>query len=119
MPSSLYNYFLVDDQLFYNYNIITMSIKFTWDENKNKSNIIKHNVNFDEAKSVFYDDNARTIHDPDSSNIEDRFLILGFSKYLNLLVVVHCFRDRDNEIRIISARKATKSERKQYQGYLS
>ena len=89
---------------------------FIWDEDKNKKNISSHKISFDEAKTVFYDPNAKVIHDPDHSKDEDRFVILGLGKFLNLLVVCHCYRENDKIIRIISARKATAKERKQYGG---
>ena len=91
-------------------------IDFIWDEDKNKKNIIDHQISFDEAKTVFFDPNAKVIYDPDHSNEEDRFIILGLSKNLNILVVCHCFKENDKIIRIISARKATPKERKQYGG---
>ena len=87
-----------------------------WDENKNKSNIKEHKVSFEEAETVFYDPNAKVIHDPDHSIDEDRFIILGISKLLKLLVVCHCYREDDEIIRIISARKATRNESKNYGG---
>ena len=65
-------------------------MQFIWDENKNKANVKKHKISFDEAKSVFFDENAKTIHDPDHSDAEDRFIILGLSNLLKLLVVCHC-----------------------------
>jgi len=80
-------------------------------------NTQKHGISFDEAKSVFYDDNARIMHDPDHSADEERFLILGLSEKLNILVVCHCYREDNEVIRIISARKATKNEKKQYQEF--
>lgn len=91
-----------------------MSIKFSWDKNKAESNRSKHGVTFDEAKTVFYDDNALLIDDPDHSEDEERFIILGMSKELRILVVCHCYRDSSKNIRIISARKATKTEQKEY-----
>ncbi len=87
---------------------------FTWDPAKAALNEKKHGVSFDEAQAVFYDDNARLEHDPDHSDDEDRFLLLGLSVKLRVLVVCHCYRVNDSEIRLISARKATKRERKQY-----
>jgi len=93
-------------------------IHFEWDAKKNKINIQKHNVSFEEAKTVFYDDNARVISDPEHSQEEDRFIILGISASLRLLVVCHCYREPDETIRIISARKATKTESKYYGGNL-
>jgi uncharacterized DUF497 family protein len=92
-------------------------LKFTWDENKALTNEQKHGVSFEEAKMVFYDDYARLISDPDSSQKEDRFLILGFSNQLRLLLVCHCYREKGKQLRIISARKANKSEQKQYEGF--
>jgi uncharacterized DUF497 family protein len=89
-------------------------MQFAWDENKNKANIKKHKVSFEEAQSVFFDKNAKIIHDPDHSDIEDRFIILGLNKLLNLLVVCHCYKENDNIVRIISARKATKKESLKY-----
>ena len=84
------------------------------DEIKNQKNIIKHNVSFVEAETVFYDPNAKIIDDPDHSDEENRFIILGLSRMLHLLVVCHCYRGNDEIIRIISARKATKKESKYY-----
>lgn len=89
-------------------------IRFQWDENKNKSNQRKHQISFDEAASVFYDVEAIVIDDPEHSEGEERYIILGLSKKANLLVVCHCCRCSETEIRIISARKATASEEKQY-----
>jgi len=91
-------------------------MKFVWDEKKNKDNIRDHKVSFEEAETVFYDPNGKIIHDPDHSNEEDRFIIMGISKLLKLLVVCHCYRENDEIIRIISARKATKNEKKGYGG---
>jgi hypothetical protein len=90
------------------------TIKFEWDENKNKLNQKKHKISFDEAKTVFYDESALVIDDPDHSENEDRFIILGISSKANLLVVCHCYRESDTVIRIISARKATDAESRQY-----
>lgn len=94
-------------------------IQFNWNENKAKSNIQKHGVSFTEATSVSDDDAARLISDPDHSEKEDRFVLLGISCSLKVLVVVHCYKDEENMIRIISARKATRSEEKQYKEFLS
>ena len=90
-------------------------IKFEWDENKNSINQVKHGISFEEAQTVFYDDDALLEADPDHSYEEDRFILLGFSTEANMLVVVHCYRADNSVIRIISARRATKSERKQYE----
>jgi uncharacterized DUF497 family protein len=91
-------------------------MEIVWDPNKEKINISKHKVSFEEAKTVFYDPNAKIIHDPDHSIKEDRFIILGLSKQLNLLVVCHCYKESEDIIRIITARKATYQEKKQYGG---
>ena len=91
-------------------------IDFIWDKDKNKKNIVSHDISFEEAKTVFFDPNAKVIFDMDHSENEDRFVILGLSKLLNILVVSHCYRENDEIIRIISARKATSKERKQYGG---
>ena len=92
-------------------------INFEWDENKNSINKNKHKVSFEEAKTVFYDENALVIDDPDHSISEERFIILGMSSQAKLLVVCHCYRESETVIRIISARKATKTESKQYDNY--
>ena len=88
---------------------------FTWDINKNKENIKKHKISFEEAKEVFYDDNAILFDDPDHLDYEERFLIIGRINNLNIYVVSHCYRENDGIIRIISARKATKKERETYE----
>ena len=90
-------------------------MEIIWDEKKNKENIRKHNISFEEAKTVFYDPKGKLIHDPDHSDEEDRFIILGLSKSLNLLVVCHCCRENDEVIRIITARRATKNEKTSYE----
>ncbi len=89
-------------------------ITFEWDEKKNEINKKKHKISFEEAKTVFYDEEALLIEDPEHSSEEERFIILGLSKKANLLVVCHCYRASETVIRIISARKATKTEEKQY-----
>jgi len=91
-------------------------MQIIWDEKKNQDNIRDHKVSFQEAETVFYDPNAKIIHDPDHSVKEDRFIILGISKLLKLLVVCHCYREDDEIIRIITARKATKKETRSYGG---
>jgi uncharacterized DUF497 family protein len=92
------------------------AITFEWDENKNRKNQKKHKVSFEEAESVFYDDNARLIVDPEHSREEDRFILLGLSNKLRMLVVIHIYREKDEVIRIISARKATMNETSLYEG---
>lgn len=89
-------------------------INFTWDNRKNEANKKKHGVSFDEAKTVFYDENAIRYFDPDHSDDEDRFLMVGVSQNLRILIVCHCFREEDSIIRIITARKATKGEENVY-----
>jgi len=89
-------------------------LKFTWDELKEAANRQKHGVSFDEARTVFFDEHARLIADPDSSEDEDRFILLGYSERPRLLVVCHCYRENDSIIRIISARKATRPEKNAY-----
>jgi len=89
-------------------------LKFEWDSNKEKINISKHSVSFDEAQTAFYDEYAIQFFDPEHSESEDRFLLLGTSFKLKTLVVCHCFREEETVIRIISARKADKDEAKAY-----
>lgn len=88
-------------------------INFEWDE-KNAINKKKHNISFEEAKTVFYDEEALVIEDSEHSEYEERFIILGMSASLKLLVVCHCYRESETIIRIISARRATKRESAQY-----
>ena len=93
-------------------------LHFEWDDNKNTINKKKHKISFEEAKTVFYDEEALVIDDPEHSQEEERFIILGLSNRANLLVVCHCYRASDTIIiRIISARKATKTESKQYEDW--
>ncbi len=89
-------------------------ITFEWDRFKNLGNRKKHGVSFEEAVTVFVDEQALLIRDPDHSETEDRFLLLGLSSNLRVLLVCHCYRQNDKVIRIISARKAGPSERRQY-----
>ena len=91
-------------------------IEFEWNTIKNDINKKKHDVSFEEAVTVFYDPEALIIPDPDHSIDEERFLILGFSYRLRLLIVCHCYRKNEKVIRLISARKATNNERKWYEG---
>ena len=90
------------------------TLHFEWDEQKAKANIKKHGISFDEAKTVFSDEHARLISDPDHSDDEERFVLLGYCSGLKLLVVCHCYRVDDSVIRIISARKATRHESEIY-----
>ena len=91
-------------------------IKFEWDESKAAANLKKHQVSFEEAKSVFFDDFGVQFFDEDHSSGEDRFLMLGRSAEAKLLIVCHCEREQGAVVRIISARKATKRESAFYQG---
>ena len=92
------------------------SISFSWDNLKNPDNQKKHGVSFEEAQSVFFDENAIEYFDPDHSESEDRFLMLGHRYRFRVLVVSYTLRNDETEIRIISARKATKKEQKTYLG---
>lgn len=89
-------------------------LHFEWDPRKAAANETKHGVGFEEAKSVFSDERAKLIDDPDHSEDEDRFILLGLSSSLRILVICHCYREEGNVIRIISARKATARESKFY-----
>lgn len=89
-------------------------MRFDWDPAKARENLRKHGVSFEEAQSVFSDDQAIVLDDPDHSEDEDRFILLGMSSTLRVLTVVHCYVADDETVRIISARKATRSERTQY-----
>jgi len=89
-------------------------LRFEWDGRKEKTNIKKHGVSFAEARTVFYDENAIRYFDPDHSEDEDRFILLGISFKLRVLIVCHCFRKSETSIRIISARKADNDEEREY-----
>ena len=91
-------------------------IEFAWDTRKAAANHKKHSVSFEEALSVFYDEHARQICDPDNSLIEPRFILIGMSSRLRVIVICHCFRESDFVIRIMSARKANARERQSYEG---
>jgi len=93
-------------------------IAFAWDEAKAAANRRKHGVSFEEAATVFGDENARLRRDPEHTGGEERFVLLGFSSKLRLLVVCHVYRQDDRVIRLISARKATRNEAKQYGSFL-
>lgn len=84
---------------------------FTWDDDKNISNKRKHDISFEEAQTVFFDENAIEFDDPDHSINEKRFILLGLNQSLKVLVVCHCYRKDDSEIRIITERKVTKKEK--------
>lgn len=89
-------------------------ISFEWDERQEHENRRKHGISFEAAKTVFFDENAVEIHDDEHSEWEDRFLMLGLSGKLRILLVCHGLRDDGSVIRIISARRATKNERAFY-----
>ena len=90
-------------------------LRFEWDQAKNLENRRRHGVSFEEAESVFYDERALLLEDPDEASIEDRFVLLGLSAALRMLLVCHCYRERESVIRIISARKAGRAERADYE----
>ena len=87
---------------------------FDWDENKNRINLAKHGITFEEASTVFFDDRAILFDDPEHSIDEDRFLLLGMSETAKVCIVCHCYRESDTVIRIISARQATRKEEERY-----
>ncbi|MGR3292867.1 MAG: BrnT family toxin [Candidatus Scalindua sp.] len=89
-------------------------VRFEWDGRKEKTNIKKHGISFDEASTAFYDENAIQFFDPDHSEGEDRFILLGISFKLKVIVVCHCFRKEETVVRIISARKADRGEEQEY-----
>ena len=90
------------------------TLSFEWDDRKNAQNRRKHGVSFEEAETVFFDERALLIDDPEHSEREDRFILLGLSAVARMLVVVHCYREKGDIIRIISARKANRAERDEY-----
>lgn len=92
-----------------------MLLRFEWDKDKNEKNRTKHGIWFEEARSVFDDPKGRLFLDPDHSDDEDRFVILGMSSLWRLLAVVHCYREFGSVTRIISARQATKKEETFYE----
>jgi hypothetical protein len=91
-----------------------MDIRFEWDPAKETVNLKKHHVSFDEASTAFLDENGLLIEDPDHSEEEDRFVLLGLSSTLRLLIVCHCYRSKGGIVRIISARKADRQEKQSY-----
>jgi hypothetical protein len=94
------------------------AMRFEWDEQKSRSNQRKHGVSFVEARTAFLDDNARVLPDPDHSDDEERFVLLGLSISVRVLVICHCYRHGDEVIHIISARRADREEIKQYQWWM-
>jgi uncharacterized DUF497 family protein len=97
-----------------------MDLVFEWDEGKNSANRQKHGVSFEEARSAFLDENARVLPDPEHSETEDRFILLGLGTSDRILVVCHCYREEEEEsiVRIISARKADREEQRQYRWWI-
>jgi uncharacterized DUF497 family protein len=90
------------------------NIEFAWDRQKARSNLVKHGISFEEARTVFMDEKARLIDDPDHSGDEDRFVLLGYSYQARCLIVSHCYRESSAVIRLISARRATAQEEEVY-----
>jgi uncharacterized DUF497 family protein len=105
---------MVDNTHTNNYNIIIGDVHFEWSSAKNRLNVQKHQVSFEEALTVFFDDHYIEIADPDHSENEERFIALGYSEINRLLIVCHCVVQNDEAIRIISSRKATSTESKVY-----
>jgi uncharacterized DUF497 family protein len=91
-----------------------MGLRFDWDPDKAHRNLKKHGVSFVEAQMIFFDENGILIHDPDHSDEEDRFILIGMSAKMRVLVVSHTYREEDHVIRLISARRADSVERQQY-----
>jgi len=96
------------------YTVRMDDLRFVWDDRKNLANRKKHRVSFEEARTAFLDENAKVYFDPDHSRAEDRFILLGISLQLRVLVVCHCYREGDAVVRIISARRADKAEQEDY-----
>jgi uncharacterized protein len=96
------------------YTMAMHNLRIEWDPKKATANLKKHKVSFEDAQTVFADERAKLIDDPDHSQDEERFVLLGLSSSLRLLVVAHCYRTSGNVIRIISARKATREEERGY-----
>ena len=92
-------------------------LRFEWDERKNRQNQKRHRVSFEEARGVFFDEHALEFYDEGHSKTEDRFLLLGLSARLRVLLVSYCIRKGGSVIQIVSARKATKNEQKSYPGF--
>ncbi len=97
------------------YNVHMNLLQFEWNSRKASANLKRLGVSFEEAKSVFYDERAKLISDPDHSEDEERFILLGLSHSLRVILICHCYRSKGNVIRIISARKAVNRELKAYE----
>ena len=106
------------DQANCNYTVYMNETDFEWDPRKADNNFRKHGISFEEASTAFYDEHARLMYDPDHSESEDRYILLGVSEESQLLMVCHLYKENDRLIRIVSARPATKDERRQYQEFL-
>ena len=91
------------------------ALRFEWDNRKNAQNRRKHGISFEEARTVFFDEHALLIADPDHSEHEERFILLGLSSALRTLVVCHCYRRQGDVVRLISARRADRQEREEYE----
>ena len=111
--------FLLASSPLCNYNVVMSELRFEWDEFKAESNEQKHGITFNEAQTAFYDENARLLYDSEHSVDEERYILLGMSNSLRLLVVSHLYQEEIELIRIISARKAIKRERQQYRDFFS
>ena len=96
------------------YTVRVAALRFEWDEQKNRANRRKHGVSFEEAQTAFADEHGLLIDDPDHSETEDRFVLLGMSSSLRMLVVCHCYIADGDVIRIISARRADRWEQRGY-----
>jgi uncharacterized DUF497 family protein len=96
-------------------NMYNGAMRFEWHESKNRANVRKHGVSFEEAQTVFYDPLTKVAADPDHSDEEDRFIAVGYSSQGRQLLIVHLYRERAHTIRIISARRLTRTEKKQYE----
>jgi uncharacterized DUF497 family protein len=108
--------FIIFSRVTSTYYVCTInSVNFSWDPKKALANRKKHKVSFEEAITVFYDPLAKISNDPDHSDEEERLIMIGYSKLRNLLFVVHVYREKKDEIRIISARKATAHERRDFE----
>jgi uncharacterized DUF497 family protein len=90
------------------------NIEFAWDPRKARSNLVKHGISFEEARTAFLDESARLIDDPDHSEDEERFVLLGYSFQARCLIVSHCYRESGSVIRLISARRASAGEEETY-----
>ena len=96
------------------YNVRMDELRFEWDGRKEKANVTKHGISFEEARTIFYDENAVLFFDPDHSETEDRFILLGLSFIARILVVCHCVRESETVVRLFSARKADTDEERAY-----